>query len=104
MIEAGDRAGLSLEALAKLPARGEMSWENLDGDRAVEARVSGTVDLAHAARPKGGEHLVGPEQSAGTERHRTSPRAGSIASVLRQSTLSGQSSYGVSRCSTESEA
>src|SRR3989304_620620 len=46
MVEAGDGARLSLEALSKVRIAREMRGKHLDGYRTVEARVLGQVDLA----------------------------------------------------------
>ena len=54
MIQSRDRARLTSEALAKLIAH------DLEGNRAIEARVQRSVDAAHAARPKHGFDPVGP--------------------------------------------
>ena len=43
--------------------------QHLDGDGAVEARVGGFVDLAHAARAKGGLDLVRAERGACLQGH-----------------------------------
>ncbi len=42
-----------------------MLGEHLDGDGAVQAGVTGFVDLPHAARADGREDLVGAERGAG---------------------------------------
>ena len=39
--------------------------QDLDGDVAIEPRVAGAIDLAHAACPQGGEDLVRAEADAG---------------------------------------
>ena len=54
-VELRDRARLAVEALAELRVGRERLGEDLDGDRAIEARVARLVDLAHAAGPEGGE-------------------------------------------------
>ena len=41
----------------------------LDGDSAVQAGVTGFVDLTHASRAEGGLDLVGAERGAGLEGH-----------------------------------
>ena len=41
-----------------------MRWQQLDRDAAVEARIVGLVDLAHAARAQRGHDLVGAEALA----------------------------------------
>jgi hypothetical protein len=46
MVEAGDSPGLAFEAF---PAFFGLQLQNLDGDRAIEPRVAGFVDLTHSA-------------------------------------------------------
>ncbi len=65
MIELRDRPGLTLEALFSLGAFGEVLGKYLDGDRPVEARVVGFVDLAHAARTDGLENFVWAKLGSG---------------------------------------
>ena len=43
-----------------------------EGDGAVQARISRTIDLSHAARAGGADNLVGSEPGAGRERHHLS--------------------------------
>ena len=45
----GDRAGFALEALAHLRAGRDGLLDDLQRDQALQARVAGFVDLAHAA-------------------------------------------------------
>ena len=59
MVQAGDRLRLALEALAEIGVVGDVRGQHLDGDGAIQAGVSGFVDLAHAARAEGGVDLVG---------------------------------------------
>jgi len=69
VVERGDRLRLALEALARLRIGRHLSGEHLDRDGAVEPRVAGPVDLAHAARSDGGLDLIRPETRAGHEGH-----------------------------------
>ncbi len=64
MVELRDRAGFAVEPLAELRISGEGFGQDLDGDDAIEARVAGLVDLAHAAGAEGGEDLVRAEARA----------------------------------------
>ncbi len=57
--------GLALEPLAEIGIVGDMRRQYLDGDGAVQAGVSGLVDLAHAPSTEGGLDLVGAERGAG---------------------------------------
>src|SRR5579863_8489769 len=69
MIEAGDGFGFAVEALAQLGAVGEMSRKDLDGHDALEARVAGTIHLAHSDRTDSGEDFIRPKFSTRDERH-----------------------------------
>jgi hypothetical protein len=46
-----------------------MLGQDLDSDRAVQPRVLGTVDLAHATGAKRGEYLEGAETCPNSEWH-----------------------------------
>ena len=58
--ELRDGPGLALESLAELRIRCERCWKNLDGHGAIEPRVTGAIDLSHAARAEGGHDFVRP--------------------------------------------
>ena len=49
MVQAGDGLRLALEPLLQIGVGRDMLGQHLDGDGAVEARVVGRVDDAHAA-------------------------------------------------------
>ena len=49
MIQARDRARFSLETFFERGAIRQMARKHFDGDRAIEPRVFGLVDLPHAA-------------------------------------------------------
>jgi len=55
MIQLGDGFGFAFKAFA------EGGLGDFDGYDAVQARIAGAVDLAHAARADGGEDFVGAE-------------------------------------------
>ena len=59
---------------------GERGRQHLDGNLALEVRVSGAIHLAHAAGAEQGDDLVGAEASAGGECHWV---GGSIAGLSR---------------------
>src|SRR5262249_25009640 len=61
MVQAGYRAGLAFQALAKLGMLGELRGQDFNGDDAVQTRIAGFIDLAHAACAEGVEDLVRPE-------------------------------------------
>ncbi len=67
MRELRDDSRLAVEALAKLRVIGDRTWQDLDRHRAIEARVAGFVDLAHAARAKRAEDFIRTEPGAGRE-------------------------------------
>ena len=58
-----------LEALFQIGIVGNVRGKNLDGDDAIETRVSGTVDLSHPARSKCGLNLVRADARANRESH-----------------------------------
>ena len=61
MVQAGDGARFTLEALAAHGIAGEMRRQNLDGHGAVKAGVPGAINLAHPARAQRREDFVRPE-------------------------------------------
>ena len=54
----------ALEAIS-----GQMRWQNLDRHIAVEPRVLGSIDLAHASCADGREDFVGTEFLSCLQRH-----------------------------------
>jgi hypothetical protein len=70
MIEGGCGAGLPPEALDRLLVGRQLAGENLDGDGAVQARVSRAIHLTHATRAEWLENLVRTEPFTGREWHR----------------------------------
>ena len=69
MIKLRDRAGLTVEALAKLGISRERVWENLDCDISIEPRVPGAIHLAHATDAEKRDNLVRAEASSGRKGH-----------------------------------
>src|SRR5258705_12056793 len=57
MIQTGYGFGFSLESLSAPGIRGELR-QNLDGDGALQPRVSRTVDLTHPAHTEQRENLI----------------------------------------------
>jgi hypothetical protein len=51
MLDCGDRSRFTLEALAETWGGRKVRRQDLDSDRAIQARVISLVDLAHAASP-----------------------------------------------------
>jgi hypothetical protein len=69
LIELGNRACLAVKALSELRVSGERLRENLDGDGAIQTRVSGLVDLSHPPGVERAEDFVRTEAGAGRQRH-----------------------------------
>ena len=65
----GDRARFAVEPLAELRIGGERLGQDLDRDRAVEARVAPAIHFAHAASAERGVDLVRAEARAGSQGH-----------------------------------
>ena len=61
MLQCGHDAGLALEAAAQLRVASGLGGEHLECDAAIEPRVTGLVDLAHAAGAERCDHLVGAD-------------------------------------------
>ena len=57
------------EAREPLAVVCEGRWQNLQRDVAIELRVAGAVDLAHAARANQRDDLIRAETGTGRERH-----------------------------------
>jgi len=55
-------AGLTLETLFRDGVAGEAGGDDLDRDRAVQARVAGFVDFAHPAGTEPAGYIVGPSR------------------------------------------
>jgi len=64
MVQRGDGVRFALEALGKLLIG------NFDGDDAIQSRVAGLVDFAHAAGTEGRSDLVRTQPSSGRQRHK----------------------------------
>ena len=65
MRELRDHERFALEALGKIRISGQKREQDLDRDRAVEPRVTGLVNLAHATRAEHGNDFVDAETGAG---------------------------------------
>ena len=63
MVQSGDCLGFTLESFT------ELRGGNLDRDVAIQARVSGAINLTHATRTDGSEDFVRTKFVAGLERH-----------------------------------
>ena len=64
MIEAGDDVRLAPEALLTIRVIRELPGKCFDGDRAVQACIDGTIDLAHAAGGDQRLYFVGAEDTS----------------------------------------
>ena len=73
VIEGRERLRFAIEACEALRFEREVGWQDLQRDVALELRVAGLVDLAHATRADEGVNLVGTETRAGGESHRNPP-------------------------------
>ena len=69
--ELRDCPGFAVEPLPELGIGGERGRQDLDRHRAIEPRVTGSVDLAHSARAERRGELVGTETCAGGEGQRS---------------------------------
>ena len=65
VIECGNRARLPLESRGGQVACSDAFGEHLDGDVAMQSRVTPSIDFAHAARANRRDHFVGAESCAG---------------------------------------
>src|SRR5687767_11419860 len=69
MRQRGDGLGFTIEARAPLGIARDRLRQNLDGDVAIEPRIAGAIDLAHATRAKRAENFVATEPAAGGQGH-----------------------------------
>ena len=65
MVQGRDGASLALEAGPHIGIASDVARQDLDRDRAIEPRVAGPVDLAHAARADLGRISYGPRRVPG---------------------------------------
>ena len=70
VVQAGEDLRLPLEPGEAVRISGEGVGQDLQGDLAVELRVGRLPDLAHAAFPEQGGHVVVAESSADVQGHR----------------------------------
>ena len=61
MVQAGEDLGFPLEPGQPLRIAGERLGQDLQGDIAVELRVSGAIDLPYPTFPDESRHVVVPE-------------------------------------------
>ena len=72
VVQSGDGPGLLLEAAETVGVGGDLGAENLDRDPTPEPRVTGAVDLPHAAGPEKTDDLVRPKTRGGRQCHNVS--------------------------------
>ncbi len=70
MVQRREHLRLATESGQTIAIVGDRRQQHLDRDVAIQLRVARAVDLAHAARAKGGEDLVGAEARAADQRQR----------------------------------
>ena len=69
MVQRGEQLRLAREARQPLGIVGERGGQDLDGDVAIESRVAGAIDLAHAARPEGAGDFIRTDAASRAEGH-----------------------------------
>ena len=69
MIERRERLGLALEPGDAVAIGGKEMRQRFDGDVAIEPRVAGAIDLAHATRSQQSPDFVRAEPCTGCECH-----------------------------------
>src|SRR5580700_10510552 len=69
MAKAGNGARLTFESLSNFRCVSYPLSENLDGDRAVQARISRPIHFSHASSAEERFNLVGTEFRSGSESH-----------------------------------
>ena len=67
MVQGRDRPRFMFESAQAIRVMGHWRGENFDGDVAIEARIAGSVDLAHPARAKERDDFVRAEPRAGSQ-------------------------------------
>jgi hypothetical protein len=70
LADARDGPRFTLETRSTIRIAGEMLAKGLDGYEAIDARVSGFVDLAHPTRAKQVDDFVRAEPCSRRKRHR----------------------------------
>jgi len=69
VIERGKHLRFAREPRKAIRIAGQRRRQNLDGDIAAKFRITRAIHLSHPAGAEGGEDLIRPESSAGSERH-----------------------------------
>jgi hypothetical protein len=76
--QARDGPRLALEPLPQVGVWGDVLGQHLDGDRTVQAGVSGLPDFAHTAFANLGGDRIRPEASTGRDGHGCQGRSGPL--------------------------
>ena len=69
MVERSEHLCLALEAREPIAVAREMLRQHLDGDIALQLRIAGAIDLAHAAGTERRDDFVRAKAGPGRERH-----------------------------------
>ena len=72
MVQSGDALRLDLETGATFRVSGRRAREDLEGNVALQSRVTRAIDLAHAAGAKRRQDLIRADPSTYRERHQNS--------------------------------
>ena len=69
VVERCQQLRLAPEAGQPIRIGGKRTWQDLQGDVAIELGVAGPIHLAHTAGAKDADDLVGPHEGANREGH-----------------------------------
>ena len=67
MVQRGERLRFAREAREAFAVGGKELGQDLDRDAAIELRVAGAIDLAHAARTECADDLIRSQSTAGRD-------------------------------------
>ena len=79
VVQRGNRPRLALEARPRIGVAGDVTREDVGGNRAIETGIAGFVDLAHAAGAERADDFIRTEPDAGGEGHARSSLLGFCA-------------------------
>src|SRR5260370_9872488 len=91
VVELSRGPGFLLEAMEPPRFRGKGSRQHLDGDRAADPRVAGTIDLRKPPASERFDQLVASQQSSGRKRHGVERSAGASGCLKAGSTPGSES-------------
>ena len=69
MMQCGERLRLAFEARQTIRIARDRVGEDLDCNRAIQSRVAGTIDFAHAAGAERRDDFICPESSTDRQGH-----------------------------------